>query len=298
MEIQTLKSGNVELWSRRDGSADQQPILLIAGANASHLMWPDEFAEALASTGFSVLRYDHRDTGRSTTVDFDAYPYSVEDMATDAVAVLDAWKIKKAHVVGLSMGGTIAQLLALDHPNRVKSAVIMLTAGLDVDFVGNLSRVYSGEPEPQGLPLPRREILDKLAARSQPSSSQTEELDRRVGEWLALAGQKAIVDPEAFREWEAAAISHAGNFDQPSNHARATPVSIKRGVELKQISVPVMVIQGGQDPLNPPPHGKHITDQIPNAKLVHIEALGHALPRSLHQEIISAISSFCHAIAA
>lgn len=298
MHSMTITSGDLTLWARRDGKSENPPILLIAGANASHLMWPDEFVNLLVEKGFSVIRYDHRDTGRSSKIDFQASPYSVETLANDAIAVLDGFGIAKAHVVGLSMGGTLAQVLLLDHPDRIISAVIMLTASLDVDFVGNLSRVYSGEAEPQGLPLPSRSILDQLSARAKPSNSESEELQKRVAEWMALSGNLAKIDAEEFHRWESLAIAHAGTYSQPSNHALAKPVDTQRGVELKRVSTPVLVIQGGQDPLNPPPHGKHLAEKIPGATLLEIAELGHSLPSSLHSKIVHHIANHCHAHAA
>ncbi len=85
------------LWSQSVGSDEGEAILLVSGANASALMWPDEFVELLASKGYRVIRYDHRDTGRSTFIEFDNAPYTVEDLATDAVSILDAWEVDKAH---------------------------------------------------------------------------------------------------------------------------------------------------------------------------------------------------------
>lgn len=293
MLLQEVTFKGVSLWTRQDGELSHPAILLIAGANASHLMWPDNFVNLLVNKGFRVIRYDHRDTGRSSKFDFDTSPYTVNDLAEDAIAVLDGLGILQAHIVGLSMGGSLVQAILLDHPQRVRSAVIMLTAALDVDFTGNIIRVYNGEPEPQGLPLPNRGILDQLAERGEPSTSEAAEIERRVREWVALSGTKAKLDPNEFRRWETASIEHAGTYVQPSNHARATPIPTQRGRELRNIRVPVLVIQGGQDPLNPPPHGEHIAQQIPNAKLLEIEELGHSLPSSLHTQIANAISEHC-----
>ncbi len=284
-----IEHHGISLWARRDGDPARPCVLLVAGANASHLMWPDEFSDLLVSRGFSVIRYDHRDTGQSSKLDFDTHPYALADLANDMIAVLDGFGVRKAHVVGMSMGGTLVQLALLDHPERLLSATIMLTAALDVDFAGNIARAYTGEPVPQGLPLPHRAVLDQLSLRNAPVDSLAQALQRRVSEWVALSGPLARLKPEEFRTWEARAIAHAGNLLQPVNHARAQPVPLQRGAELSGVRVPVLVIQGGQDPLNPPPHGRHIAALIPASTLVEIPELGHSLPSSLHQRVADCI---------
>ncbi len=284
-----IQGNGVNLWARCDGDPGQPCIILIAGANASHLMWPDEFCDLLVSKGFFVIRYDHRDTGKSSKFDFASHPYTLADLSDDVIAVLDGFQVQHAHVVGLSMGGSLAQVAILDHPERFLSATIMLTAALDVDFAGNISRAYTGEPEPHGLPLPKQEVLNQLSQRNTPSESREAELERRVSEWVMLSGALATPNPDEFRQWESRAIAHAGTFQQPGNHALAKPVPLQRGAELSQVKVPTLVIQGGQDPLNPPPHGRHIAELIPSARLLEIPELGHSLPSSLHQKIAESI---------
>lgn len=293
-ETRLISSDAATLWARRDGMPDQPAVLLIAGANACHLMWPDEFCQQLLDQGFSVIRYDHRDTGRSSRFAFEDRPYTVTTLAEDAVAVLDGFGIERAHVVGLSMGGTLVQVALIDHPERWLSATIMLTAALDVDFAGNLARVYDGRPEPMGLPLPRKEVLDLLGQARSENPSMAQELDRRVAEWLALSGRLADVDAAEFREWEARAIAHAGTVARPANHGLAPPVALSRGAELAQVEVPVLVIQGGEDPLNPPPHGRHLASLLANARLLEVPELGHSLPGSLHGRLVAAISAHMH----
>ena len=280
-----------ELWATRDGNPNNPCIILVAGANASHLMWPQEFCDLLVEKGFCVVRYDHRDTGKSSKFDFSRNPYTLRDLAEDIIAVLDGFEVKKAHAVGLSMGGTLVQVAALDHPDRFLSATVMLTAALDVDFAGNINRAYTGEPNPMGLPSPKREVLDVLAKRMMATGTLDEELEKRTTEWLALSGHKAIVIPEEFRNWEARAIDHAGTMAQPMNHALAAPIPTVRGKELSSIQIPFLVIQGSEDPLNPPPHGRHIAELIPSSKFVEIPELGHSLPSSLHAVIVKEISA-------
>jgi len=280
-----IPSGNVHLWAEEVGDPAGLPVLLIMGANASAMTWPDEFVALLAAGGCRVVRYDHRDTGRSTRRDFAKHPYAVADLAGDAVAVLDGCGIAAAHVVGLSMGGTIGQLLALDYRERLLSLTLMLTAALDVDFGGNIGRAMRGEPSLDGLPLPDRRVLEVLARRAEPVAGREAELDRRVAEWRALSGDALPFDAAEFRRREERAIAHAGTNVQPSAHALATPVPLARGAELRGVTTPTLVIQGQRDPLNPPPHGRHLAELIPGARLVEVPGLGHALPGAVHQTL-------------
>lgn len=291
MQEKFVSAGNRSLWSQATGPDDGETILLIAGANASGLMWPDEWVELLTSKGFRVVRYDHRDTGRSTFMEFDQSPYTVEELAGDAVTILNAWQVTKAHVVGLSIGATLGQVLALDYPERLASLTLMCGAALDVDFVGNIRRAFSGESSPDGLPLPKKEALEALSARTKPSESLEEELNRRVNEWRILSGDKLEYDETDFRLREERCIDHAGTWVQPGNHALATPVLLERGQELRTVRVPTLVIQGTEDPLNPPPHGKHIADLLPNARLIEIDGLGHSLPKVFLQRIADMVAT-------
>lgn len=288
-----VRTGSIELWTETFGNPEHDTVLLVMGANASGLYWPEELIDLLVRGGCHVIRYDHRDTGRSTRLDFGVHPYAVADLARDALSVLDGHRRDRAHVVGMSMGGTIGQLLALDAPQRLLSLTVMMTAALDVDFVGNLARAMQGEPSPDGLPTPDPRVLRILARRQDRAPDEQSELARRVDEWRALCGAEEPFASEDFLRWERAAIEHAGSFEQPVAHALAAPVPLARGAQLRKVSTPTLVIQGQCDPLNPPPHGRHLASLIPNAKLVEIPGLGHALPRAHHARLAREILAHC-----
>lgn len=200
--------------------------------------------------------------------------------------MLDGYGIDAAHVVGASMGGVIGQLLALDHRDRLRTLTVMITAALDVDFVGNIERAFAGQPSPDGLPLPDRRVLTMLAA-GRPTGPVTDR--EAVAVWQALAGDVLPFQPEEFRRGAERAIDHAGTLAPPTAHAFATPVSPTRGAELGGITTPTLVIQGPEDPLNPPPHGRHLAEAIPDARLVEIPGMGHALPTAVHRPLTEAI---------
>lgn len=276
---------DVELWSESLGDPAHPTVLLIMGANASAMAWPDELVAMLVAGGRRVIRYDHRDTGRSTRRDFERHPYAVADLARDAMAVLDDHDVERAHVVGMSMGGTIGQILALDHRARLRTLTVMMTAALDVDFVGNIRRALAGEGAPDGLPTPDARVLRVLAGRSRTGADREAEIARRVEEWRVLSGGVLPFGEEDFRRWEARAIDHAGTLAPATAHAFATPFTTARGAELRGVTTPTLVIQGELDPLNPPPHGRHLAGLIPGARLVEIAGLGHALPAAIHRRL-------------
>jgi pimeloyl-ACP methyl ester carboxylesterase len=132
----TVRANGVEIVTDAFGDPSAPPVLLIMGAMASMLWWPEDFCRRIAASGRHVIRYDNRDTGLSTKFAPGKPPYSMDDMARDAVAVLDAYGIAKAHVVGMSLGGMIAQILALSAPGRVASLTLLSTTpiGLDLDL--------------------------------------------------------------------------------------------------------------------------------------------------------------------
>ena len=285
------KSG-INLWTVQSGEGAS--VLLISGANASALMWPDEFVRMIEDEGYQVIRYDHRDTGRSDRIDFQKAPYTVADLCDDAVAVLDNLGIGQAHVVGLSLGGTIGQVLALDHPDRLLSLTVMMTAALDVDFATNWMAAMEGKTTLSTLPGPKAEVVSAFQA---PLADRGAEVARRVEQWRILSSPNAPFDPEDFAAREEAEIDHAGAVPAPFAHAMAQPISLERGLELRSCDVPTLVIQAMDDPLNPPPHGRHMVDLFGNATMVEIKNLGHALPKTHFVEILSTISQHWKSVA-
>ncbi|MFC9975268.1 alpha/beta fold hydrolase [Spirillospora sp. NPDC127200] len=289
MSERFVRHGDIRLWSQAVGDPGDPPLLLVMGGNLSAYGWPDPFVERLAAGGRRVIRYDHRDTGKSTQRDFEKHPYSCDDMAADAVAVLDGWGVEAAHVVGLSMGATIVQLMALDHPGRLLSMTAMLGGALDIDFGTNIERAYAGLPPVDDLPGPQQRFLDVLAMLMEPVDGPEAELDRRVRKWQTLFGDELPFDPEEIRRWERKAIEHSGTWREPTAHYPVEMPDPARGAELAGLRIPTLVIQAMLDPAAPPPHGKHLAEQIPGARLVEVPGMGHALPSSVHEPLAEAI---------
>ncbi|MEV5377220.1 alpha/beta hydrolase [Streptomyces nondiastaticus] len=263
----------VDLWTEERGAVDAPPLLLIMGAQASGLGWTEELTDALAAR-HRVIRYDHRDAGRSPWT-FDEQPYSIPDLADDALAVLDAYGAERAHIVGLSLGGMLAQLLLADHPDRILSATLMGTCALSQK---PLVEADGTEIAAADLPGVAPHVLEMWALPVEDHGLEAE-LDRRVEHWRVLSGDELPFHADEMRERERLIIEHAGRYDVSTAHGRADYSGMDRTEELARNTVPVLVTDASAEPVFPPPHPRHIAHVIGNARLVAMPGMGHALPR-------------------
>jgi pimeloyl-ACP methyl ester carboxylesterase len=257
----------VELWAEERGDRTTTALLLVMGANASGLTWPDAMVDRLARQ-HRVVRYDHRDTGRSTRA-FATRPYAVRDLATDAVRVLDALGIDRAHLVGMSMGGVLVQLLLLDAPERLRSATVFCTSALGTGLAGE-----------SDLPDPAPELLAYWESMGEERDTEAE-LAWRVEHWRLLNGDGVPFDPAEFRALEERVIAHSGTPRGPVAHALADQSGLDRGAELAAVRVPTLVVEAPEDPVDPPPHAAHLAAVIGSARLVTVPGMGHALPAAV-----------------
>jgi pimeloyl-ACP methyl ester carboxylesterase len=274
------------LWAEERGDPAAPALLLVMGANASGLTWPDPLVDRLAAR-HRVIRYDHRDTGRSSRV-FEAHPYAVRDLAEDAVAVLDALGVDRAHVVGMSMGGVLVQLLLLDHPDRLLSATVLATAALGVGLA-------APDGGPVELPGPAPELLEHWESMGE-DRDRAAELGWRVEHWRRLAGNVLPFDPAEFRAVEEAVMAHSGEVRGPVAHALADQSGLDRGPELAANRVPTLVVEAPEDPINPPPHAANLVATIGAASLVTVPGMGHALPAVVLGPLAAAIEAHTAAV--
>jgi pimeloyl-ACP methyl ester carboxylesterase len=266
----------VRLWAERIPASSPhpaEPLLLIMGANASSQHWPDELVARLAQHRM-LLRHDHRDTGRSSAV-LDEQPYGIADLAADAIAVLDAFEVTRAHVLGMSMGGLLVQLLLLDHPERLASATLLCTGPL-------------GLPDGPELPGPDPALLRMWAELDDPRDTRSE-LAWRVEHWRLLNGPTTPFDAAQFRALERRAIEHAGTSQAPTAHARLHTDGLQRGAELAHVELPVLVIEAPADPAFPPPNSVALAAAIGSARLVRIPGMGHAISRPVLDQLVLAV---------
>lgn len=278
---------DVTLWFDEHGPADAPPLLLVMGAASSGLHWPEALVDRLAQQ-HRVIRYDHRDTGASTHA-FADQPYALRDLADDAALLLDALGIADAHVVGMSMGGTLTQLLLLDHPDRLRSATVFCTGPLGQP-TGDASDIADADTEDDAPGIDPR-LLEMWSHANDPRDRE-EEIAWRTEHWRLLNGDESPFDADEIRATEERVIAHEGRHDAPLAHALADQSGLARGDELRAVDVPVLVVEAPRDPVYPPPNAQRIAGLVPGARLVSIPGMGHALPPTVVPRLADAILAF------
>lgn len=285
MPERTVGTNGIELWCEDFGAPRDPALLLIMGAGGQGILWPEEFCAALAAAGRYVIRFDNRDTGQSTCLDFAKSRYTLADMAHDALGLLDAFGIERAHVVGASMGGMIAQTLAIEHPRRLLTLTSIMSSPAGASTV---RAIFLGEPA--RLPPPEPRVMEVIRAQidKQPQTRE-ERIDFALRLWRALAGGGWPFDEAAAREREIRMLSRARNPEAAYNHQRAVAASPDRTEALRGVALPTLVIHGSDDPLLPLAHGRATADAIPGARLLVIEGLGHDVPPGAQERIVQPI---------
>lgn len=253
-----VASGPLTLWTERFGDPDHPAVLLIAGSAAQGITWPEPLVARLVTHGFQVVRFDHRDTGRSSTVDFDQHPYGIGDMARDCVAVLDGYGLAAAHVAGASLGGVIALWLAVHAPERVSSLTLLSTTPMDRD--------------PAELAPPAQHFLDHLAAQQ----GMTPGPDTDVALFRVMNGDVLPFDEPAARTMLDRAWSRAVDPAAAANHNRAAyRLGPDLEVPLSGITAPTTIVWGDQDPIMSQPHADALAAAIPHARVELVAGMGH-----------------------
>jgi pimeloyl-ACP methyl ester carboxylesterase len=240
-------------------------MLLVMGQMASMLWWPDGLCERLAAGGRFVIRYDNRDTGRSTSYPPGHPEYGSGELVDDLLAILDSYGIPRAHVVGMSMGGMVAQKLALREPQRVATLTLVST-----------TPIAGGD-----LPPPSKAYLDAASAFGDIDWSDPDQVaEMIVADARALAGRGRPFDEAAAREFVAADIARTRNPAALVNHTLLADDEASEPVAddaLAQLGVPVLAIHGTDDPLFPPAHGEALARSVPKGELVLLPGSGHEL---------------------
>ncbi|WDM24146.1 alpha/beta fold hydrolase [Paenibacillus polymyxa] len=268
-----IKSDGIEICSESFGEQVNPAILLIMGAQSSLVWWEQEFCQRLAETGRFVIRYDNRDVGRSTTYESGQPDYTFEDMADDAIRVLDAYKIEQAHIVGMSLGGMLTQMIALRHPDRVLTVTLISTSNFAPDLPPMEERVMDY--------FSNMEAIDW--------TNEQSVVDFVIGRSRILVGSKHPFDENkvyklAKEEWK-----RSNNMASMNNHAMLSGGESYLA-RTREINVPALIIHGTEDPIIPYEHGKHLANEIPRAVLLTLEGAGHELHYDDWDLIIDSIS--------
>ncbi|MDX3396991.1 alpha/beta fold hydrolase [Streptomyces sp. ME01-18h] len=284
---------NVTIWSEEFGAETDTPILLIMGSMSQGILWPDEFVGRLAAGGRRVIRYDHRDTGRSGTVDFATDPYTWDDIKNDVYRVLAAHGLDSAHLVGHSAGGLLSQLIAVEAPERVRSLTVIASSPLGRGEGQVLLRALTGQPQPKGsLPEPEQQFVEFLRAlmAAPPARDRPALIDSMIAEQRVLHGTGLPFDEDAARRLQERVYSRARDLSAASNHrlAAGADPDFEPVDALHRVKAPTLVIEGSHEPVKPG-HGALIAEQIPGARLMTVADMGHTLPLETHQELADAI---------
>jgi pimeloyl-ACP methyl ester carboxylesterase len=291
--VARVKANGIEIEYETLGNKSDPALLLIMGLGAQLTLWPEALCEGLAKRGYFVVRHDNRDCGLST--DFDSSgvpniadaiaklmngkkvdaPYLLGDMAADAIGLLDALGVTRAHMVGASMGGMIAQILAAEYPQRTRSLVSIFST--------------SGRPS---LPPGKPEALAMLTA--QPEGPAREQLIRHGMKLRTVIGSPGFRAPEA--ELRALVERNIDRRYYPAGAARqylAILASGDRVESLKTVQAPTLVLHGEDDPLLPVDGGRDVAQLVPGAVLQTYPGWGHDLPSQLVPTLVDRIAGFC-----
>ncbi len=281
--VPTVAANGVEIYYEQVGSPTSAPLLLISGLGAQMSSWQEGFLARLANAGFWVTIYDNRDVGLSTWLDdlgvpdtagilagTTPAPYLLSDMANDGAALVRALELGPVHVVGVSMGGMIAQQFAIDHPDLTRSLTsIMSTPAANV----------VGQPTPEAL-----------TTLVQPRSEEFEEfMVEEYAAWRLTAGSRYPLDEEWIRQQAADAWSRGRNADGVARQLAAVVASPDRRPLLASVTAPALVIHGLEDPLVTPSGGEATAAALANATYVTYEGVGHYLPAEIWDDVISQI---------
>jgi pimeloyl-ACP methyl ester carboxylesterase len=288
MSVQTVTVPGrvgIDIAYERFGDRSAPPVLLVMGLATQMLGWPDDFCAALVGRGVQVIRFDNRDIGLSTHLhnapepdvmaalqgDKSTASYTLSDMAADTAALLDALGIDSAHVVGASMGGMIAQAVAIEHPERVRSLTSIMSTTGDPSVGQATAEAWT-------------------ALLSPPATNREEAMERTVAVFRVIGSPGFPLDEEELRQ--RAGLSYDRAYD-PAGVARqlvGVLASPDRTEGLRSLDVPTLVIHGAQDPLVQV-SGAHATAAaVPGAELVVFEGMGHDLPRPLWPDIVAHIA--------
>jgi pimeloyl-ACP methyl ester carboxylesterase len=269
-----IEANGVELCTEPFGDPADPPVLLVMGVGGSMLWWEEGFCRMLAGGRRFVIRYDHRDTGRSVTYAPGHPGYTGADLVADAAGVLDAYGIPAGHVVGVSAGGAFAQLLALDFADRVRSLVLISTSG--------------ALPGARELPPPTEEFTRFVTTTQVDWSDATSVVEYLVAYARLLAGGRRPFDETAARGLARRDVERARNVAAARNHDAIPEDGRSRG-PLASITAPTLVIHGTADPMFPLEHGQALAEAIPGASLLTLEGAGHGVDRRDWETIVGAI---------
>jgi pimeloyl-ACP methyl ester carboxylesterase len=278
------KSGDVNIWYEIIEPLENPKgtILLMTGIATDAISWPPKLLDAFTSAGYQVVRYDHRDTGMSDWLEDWASenPYSLGDMANDGIAILDTLGIEKAHVVGVSMGGMVAQQMSIHHPERVASLTSIMSS---CDIV---------DPDLPPISLDTVKEFAKVSAKYGLFANERNTIKLQVASRIILRGHASYnIDVQAIAEQVLYNLHERQGYNPQAAIHQNTAIlaSGSRNRRLRALDSPTLIIHGQYDPLIPIEHGLKCTDLIPTAETLWVDQMGHDIPDSTIDEIVDKI---------
>lgn len=279
----------INIWIESFGDPKDEPIVLISGAGAQCVLWPSAFCQKLVEQGYFVIRYDNRDTGKSSAVNYTESPYTILDLAKDAVEVLKSFSLKSAHIVGFSMGGQIAQFIGAYYATYAKSLTLI---GTSTSFKEGFD-AFSGKEIIEGLSPPRSHYI-KWATRpvNVDQQSLAEKVEDFVTSWKFLSGDKAPFDEKLYKEIGIDCYERSELTNPYPNHALAMQASYEEHRKAPAlIKVPTLIIHGTEDPVFPIDHAESLHKAIKGSNLAIVNDMGHNVGAIFFDEIIKLIRS-------
>ena len=274
--MKVVANGEIRLATQSFGSAGDPPLILVMGATASMLTWPDELCTRLAQRGLRVIRFDHRDTGQSTTVPLGSATYAVEDLATDVLAIADAYDLPRFHLMGMSLGAYIGQMLALDARERIATLTLVSAEPLGWDGPA-LPHISDSFLEHFGA-LSHLDWSDRTAV-----VAFLLEIDR------LSAGPAGLADVAAARARIEQILDRSPSPASMFNHGSLSTARDWTG-RFREITTPTLVIHGEFDPILPLENGRALASGIPGAQLLVLRDIGHELPPTELPAIADAVA--------
>lgn len=277
MEAKVVTDDNVSLYTESFGNPAHEPIVLVMGAMSSAVWWPEDFCARLAAMDRYVIRYDHRDTGKSTSYGPGQTSYGVEELADDVVRVMDGYGLDAAHLVGMSLGGFLSQLVAIKYHDRVKSLTLISSE--------RLAEADSAMPpfDPDILEYHRQ-------AESLDWSDRDAVVEYQVGAWRINSGTAHVFDAEKIRQIAQENFDRTPDILTTFNHATLGGGEAWLG-RLDEITASTLIIHGTEDPVLPYAHGLALKDAIRESKLLALQGSGHELHHEDWPVILQALKN-------
>jgi pimeloyl-ACP methyl ester carboxylesterase len=250
-------NGDVELYYETFGSAAEPTLLLVNGLGSQCINFDEQWCEKFAARGFQVIRFDNRDIGLSSKLE--DRTYTLRDMAADALAVLDAAGVDRAHVMGVSMGGMIVQRLAIDHDERLLSMTSVMSRTGEAGY---------GDSSPEAL----------AAMMSKPPATREEYVENQIAQRRIYGSKPEWLDEQYLRERAARAFDRCYYPAGLVRQMKAVASDGDRSAGLRAVKVPALVMHGDRDTLIDPSGGRRTAELIPGARYVEIEGMGHDYP--------------------